>query len=201
MKIIFIISLLIFVGCLDGGYNRRSFLENDNKIDIGRRIAEKAIISELKKENQYSLYELYPLEVYCQYVNGINFKFIYAALKKTGTVRVFSVFLNFKTGSDEPEFKEMREGNKISNIKNLDNIDDIIKYIDIVYKNNNKEKNYSIVNGFKNIFDEKSNDRLYFIRLDNNNYCFVYKNDQEISEDLNLYKVDYIIRNFKVIYN
>ena len=187
MKIILFLAFIIFVNSLDGGYNLCYNSDYDSMIDSGKQIAEKAIKERLKNENEN--YELNSFRTFCQQVNGINIKYIYTCLLNNDIIKTFSVTVYFPMNTNNPQFIDINEGKEITDVENIEEKDEIVSYINqnIILQ---EEFKYKILRVFENIFDEDSNDRIYYISIYEKSYCYIYKIDQEIINDQNKYSMD-----------
>ena len=187
MKIILFLAFIIFVNSLDGGYEFCYDDQYDSMIDSGKQIAEKAIKERLKNENEN--YGLYSFRTFCQQVNGINIKYIYTCLLNNDIIKTFSVTVYFPMNTNNPQFIDINEGKEITDVENIEEKDEIVSYINqnIILQ---EEFKYKILRVFENIFDEDSKDRIYYISIYEKSYCYIYKIDQEIINDQNIYSMD-----------
>lgn len=76
MRTFIVVSLLIALVSSTGGWKRQSFESNSMIIDRCRQQGEDSIRAEFGKNDDTTL--VYPLEIYSQLVNGINYKSVYA---------------------------------------------------------------------------------------------------------------------------
>lgn len=112
MKITFVL-LLAFSLCNLGGYQRRSFQENDADIERARRIA----FEDYAKKNNVDIDDLTPITVHSQVVNGINMKITFVDRKNfKNEVQVYDIHVrSFGGRNNGPEIlesatKRMAEG-------------------------------------------------------------------------------------------
>ena len=198
MKIILFLSFIIFVNSSDGGYYFCNHRDYDSMIDSGKQIAKKAIKERLKNENEN--YELYSFRTFCQQVNGMNIKFIYLCLLNNDIIKTFSVTVYFPMNTNNPQFIDINEGKEITDVENIEEKDEIVSFINksIII---NEEFKYKILRVFENIFDEDSKDRIYYISIYEKSYCYIYKIDQEIINDQNIYSMDSFLSEGLIVNN
>ena len=192
MKIILFLAFIIFVNSLDGGYEFCYDDQYDSMIDSGKQIAEKAIKERLKNENEN--YELNSFRTFCQQVNGINIKYIYTCLLNNDIIKTFSVTVYFPMNTNNPQFIDINEGKEITDFENEG---EVISYLNETYSIN-EELQYTIRRAYENIFDEDSNDRIYYVTAGEEIYFYVYKIDQEIINDQNIYSTGIFIIKKKI---
>ena len=195
MKKVLFLFFLSFIICDTGSYVRRSFKENSAEIDVTYKVAEKAAKSfyrtYLEKSSNFSIY---PLSVFSQVVKGTNFKYVFASLENNGRLTILTATIYLDLDNTAPQFKNVVVAEEIVEKDELEEVSKMEDAIKKVYKN--EIDGSSTISGFKNILFENAGDSLYFVKINSQkkDYALVYKDSE------GNYNIDYIIKNFRMIY-
>jgi len=132
----------------------------------------------------------HPLSVFSQSVHGINFKYVFASLDVYGVVTVLTttIYLDPENNAQFKSAVVAEEFSKVSMFKKIK----IVKEIEKVYKSVFNDSR--IITEFKNILFEDAGDSLYFVKINENDYAFVYEDSKR------KYNVDYIVKDFNMLY-
>lgn len=131
-----------------GGFEKESFASNDMRVDKSWKTTEKEYFR-LTGHNEKDVY-LYPIAIYKQLVNGINYKISFAAHdRKQNTVKVYEymVLCGLVAKNDDPFPFE------VVSIKELPKNDNIPI-------NNSK---YGKINNMVNSFSIQNNDKISYV--------------------------------------
>ena len=120
MKVILVILLLALSQCqdqIDGGWEKRSFNENDLEINE----AYNASFEEYKKINSAAeKSDLVPLTVYTQIVSGMNYKICFVDKKADYlTIHEFYFYKPLAVNNEGKEEYKLQEHNQYTNIQGL----------------------------------------------------------------------------------
>ena len=195
MKKVLFLFFLSFIICDTGSYTRRSFRENSAEIDVTYKVAEKAAKSFFKTYfEKSSNFSIYPLSVFSQVVKGTNFKYVFASLENNGRLTILTTTIYLDLDNLTPQFKDAAIAEEIVERDELEDVSNMEAAIKKVYKN--EINNSATISGFKNILFENAGDSLYFVKINSQNkdYALVYKDPN------GNYNIDYIIKNFRMIY-
>ena len=115
MKVILVILLLALSQCgeIDGGWEQRSFNENDLGIDGALNTS----FEEYKKINSAAeMNDLVPLTVYTQVVSGMNYKICFVDKKAdSSTIHEFIFYKPLAVNNDGKEEYKLQEYNQYTN--------------------------------------------------------------------------------------
>lgn len=172
MRTVLLISLIAISLCL-GEYEKRSFNENDMKIDRAFKEAAKNYLGEDSKQ---TVDDLQPVSVYSQLVNGMNYKVCFINLKENNQI-IQEYVINNPASSNEfsvVENKKLQQtGGLISfNDANFSKIESALKkylkgtvdelnYLSYAYPIENNEAIYYVAGVFT-----KKGEEVYIIPFD-----------------------------------
>ena len=195
MQKIILFCLLTIILSQDGEYIRRSFFEKHILVSTSLEIGKKATANFIKSTfENYTNYQIYPLEIFSQTVSGINFKVVFAAITETKKPSIFtvSIFYPDENSNENLQFKGIASANEIDSLKvdTLDSIEELLK------KEYSKDIDPIIMDSYTDILYEGAKDNIYFVNLHyhSDDYAFVYKDSQD-----NLY-LSYVIKGLNMDY-
>ena len=195
MQKIILFCLLTIILSQDGEYIRRSFFEKHILVSTSLEIGKKATANFIKSTfENYTNYQIFPLEIFSQTVSGINFKVVFAAITETKKPSIFtvSIFYPDENSNENLQFKGIASANEIDSLKvdSHDSIEELLK------KEYSKDIDPIIMDSYTDILYEGAKDNIYLVNLyyHSDDYAFVYKDSQD-----NLY-LSYVIKGLNMDY-